>query len=181
MAMSLTPQREAFAAALAQGMTQAAAYRVAYPKSLKWKDETVWRKASLMAAKGEVQARVTELVQKAASSNEVTVERVVKEFARLAFVDVRKMSRSDGSPVPLHELDEDTARAIVGVEVVTQGNAELGFGQVTKYKLADKRASLADLGRFLKMFVDRVEVSGSISVADTLRQAREKRKVGREG
>lgn len=176
--MSLTPQREAFAAALAQGMTQAAAYRIAYPKSLKWKDETVWRKASLLAADGEVRARLADLVQKAAGSNEVTVERVVKEFARLAFVDVRKMSNPDGSPVPLHELDEDTARAIVGVEVVTQGNAEVGFGQVTKYKIADKRAALADLGKFLKMFVDRVEVSGSISVADTLRQAREKRKGG---
>lgn len=177
---NLTPQREAFAAALAQGMTQAAAYRHAYQKSLKWKDETVWRKASLTAANGDVQARVAELVQKAAGANEVTVERVVKEFARLAFVDVRKMARPDGTPVPLHELDEDTARAIVGVEVVTQGNAELGFGQVTKYKLADKRASLADLGKFLKMFVDRVEVSGSISIADTLRQAREKRRGGGE-
>ena len=176
MAMTLTPQREAFAAALAQGMTQAAAYRAAYPKSAKWKDATVWEEASRIAAIPEVRARVTDLVQKAASSNEVTVERVVKEFARLAFVDVRKMARPDGSPVPLHELDEDTARAIVGVEVVTQGNAEVGFGQVTKYKLADKRASLADLGRFLKMFVDRVEVSGQIGIADVLREAKAKRK-----
>ena len=174
--MTLTPQREAFAAALAQGMTQAAAYRVAYPRSKNWTDKTVWSKASALAADGLVSARVADLVQKAASSNEVTVERVVKEFARLAFVDVRKMSRPDGSPVPLHELDEDTARAIVGVEVVTQGNAELGFGQVTKYKLADKRASLADLGRFLKMFVDRVEVSGQIGIADVLREAKAKRK-----
>lgn len=176
--MTLTPQREAFAAALAQGMTQAAAYRVAYPKSLNWKDASVWDTASKLAANPEVRQRVEALTKAAADANEVTVERVVKEFARLAFVDVRKMSRPDGSPVPLHELDEDTARAIVGVEVVTQGNAEVGFGQVTKYKLADKRASLADLGRFLKMFVDRVEVSGSVSIADTLRAAREKRRGG---
>ena len=172
----LTPQREAFAAAVAQGMTQAAAYRIAYPKSLKWKDETVWRKASLLAADGEVRARLADLVQKAAGSNEVTVERVVREFARLAFVDVRKLVNEDGTPKKLHELDEDTARAVAGVDIVTQGNAELGVGQVTKYKLADKRASLADLGRFLKMFVDRVEVSGSISIAETLRAAREKRR-----
>lgn len=173
--MTLTPQREAFAAALAQGMTQAAAYRVAYPKSLNWQDATVWKRASELAADGAVSGRVTELVQKAAGANEVTVERVVKEFARLAFVDVRKMARPDGSPVPLHELDEDTARAIVGVEVVTQGNAELGFGQVTKYKLADKRASLADLGRFLKMFVDRVEVSDVTDRAEVMRRRREAR------
>ena len=171
----MTPQREAFAAALAQGMTQAAAYRVAYPKSLKWKDATVWDSASKLAANPEVRHRVAELVQKAAGANEVTVERVVKEFARLAFVDVRKMSRPDGTPVPLHELDEDTARAIVGVEVVTEGNAELGIGRVTKYKLADKRASLADLGRFLKMFVDRIEVSDVTDRAELMRRRREAR------
>lgn len=174
--MSLTPQRETFAAALAQGMTQAAAYRIAYPKSAKWSENALHVNASKLAADAQVRLRVTDLVQKAAGANEVTVERVVKEFARLAFVDVRKMARPDGSPVPLHELDEDTARAIVGVEVVTQGNAEVGFGQVTKYKLADKRASLADLGRFLKMFVDRVEVSGQIGIADVLREAKAKRK-----
>lgn len=172
--MSLTPQREAFAAALAQGMTQAAAYRIAYPKSLKWKDASVYERASVLAGTAEIRSRVAELVEKAAGANEVTVERVVKEFARLAFVDVRKMARPDGTPVPLHELDEDTARAIVGVEVVTEGNAELGIGRVTKYKLADKRASLADLGRFLKMFVDRVEVTGSVTISERLRRAEER-------
>ena len=173
--MSLTPQREAFAAALAQGMTQAAAYRVAFPRSVNWKDETIWSKASALAADGRVSARVAELARAASAANEVTVERVVREFARLAFVDVRKMTNEDGSPKKLHELDEDPARAVQGVEVVTQGNAELGFGQVTKYKLADKRASLADLGRFLKMFVDRVEVSDVTDRAEVMRRRREAR------
>lgn len=171
----MTPQREAFAAALAQGMTKAAAYRVAYPKSAKWADSALWSEASRVAADPKVSARVAELVQKAAGANEVTVERVVKEFARLAFVDVRKMSRPDGTLVPLHELDEDTARAIVGVEVLTEGNAELGIGRATKYKLADKRASLADLGRFLKMFVDRIEVSDVTDRAELMRRRREAR------
>lgn len=174
--MSLTPQREAFAAALAQGMTQAAAYRIAYPKSLKWKDETVWRKASLMAAKGEVQARVTELVHKAADANEVTIERVVKEFARLAFSSPRAMFNEDGSPKKITDLTDDEAAAVAGFEVVSVGNAILGEGQVVKVKLADKRAALADLGRHLKMFVDRVEVSGQIGIADVLREAKAKRK-----
>lgn len=176
--MSLTPQREAFAAALAQGMTQAAAYRIAYPKSLKWKDETVWRKASLMAAKGEVQARVTELVHKAADANEVTIERVVKEFARLAFSSPRAMFNEDGSPKKITDLTDDEAAAVAGFEVVSVGNAILGEGQVVKVKLADKRAALADLGRHLKMFVDRVEVSGQIGIADVLREAKAKRKGG---
>lgn len=176
--MTLTPQREAFAAALAQGMTQAAAYRIAYPKSLKWKDASVYERASVLAGTAEIRSRVAELAQKAASANEVTVERVVREFARLAFSSPRAMFNEDGSPKKITDLTDDEAAAVAGFEVVSVGNAVMGEGQVVKVKLADKRAALADLGRHLKMFVDRIEHSGSISVADTLRQARERRKGG---
>ena len=79
----LTPMQEAFAAGLAKGMTQAAAYRKAYPKSRKWSDKAVWSHASGLAANGLVQGRVAELVGKAASANEVTVERVVNVLPQL--------------------------------------------------------------------------------------------------
>lgn len=168
----LTPQREAFAAALATGITQAAAYRQAFPRSLNWKDETVWRKASLMAANGEVRARVEELSKKAASANEVTVERVVRELARLAFFDIAKLVGEDGRPLAIHQIDEDTRRAVVGLDVATVGNDQQGVGEVLKIKLADKRASLETLGRHLKMFVDKVELSGSVALADAITAAR---------
>ena len=168
----LTPQREAFAAALATGMTQAAAYRQAYPKSLKWKDATVWRKASLLAGNGDVRARVEELSKKAASANDVTVERVVRELARLAFFDIAKLVGEDGRPLAIHQIDEDTRRAVVGLDVATVGNDQQGVGEVLKIKLADKRASLETLGRHLKMFVDKVELSGSVALADAITAAR---------
>lgn len=79
----LTPKREAFAAALARGLSQAAAYREAFEKSRAWKDATVWRKASLLAAVGEVQARVAELQAKAAADNEFTVTEHLQTLATL--------------------------------------------------------------------------------------------------
>ena len=142
--MTLTPQREAFAAALAQGMTQAAAYRVAYPRSKNWTDKTVWSKASALAADGLVSARVTDLVQKAAGANEVTVERVVKEFARLAFVDVRKLYRDDGEPMPIQDLDDDTAAAIASFEVDKDG--------AIKYKFWDKNSAQERASKILGIF-----------------------------
>lgn len=172
----LTPQREAFAAALAQGMTQAAAYRIAYPKSLKWKDASVWDTASKLAANPEVHQRVTDLVQKAASANEVTVERVLKELARLAFFDVAKLVGEDGRPLPISQIDEDTRRAVVGLDVATVGNAQQGMGEVLKLKMADKGANLERLGRHLKMFVDKVELSGSVALADAITAARSRAK-----
>ncbi|MFR4978875.1 MAG: terminase small subunit [Butyricicoccus sp.] len=42
----------------------------------------------------------------------VTKDNVLREFARIAFVDPRKLFRSDGSPKPIEELDADTAAAL---------------------------------------------------------------------
>lgn len=55
----LTPREEKFAQGVAAGLSQAEAYRQANPNSVKWKDETVWSKASVMM--GKVWARVEEL------------------------------------------------------------------------------------------------------------------------
>lgn len=79
----LTPKREAFAAALARGLSQAAAYREAFPRARDWADATVWRKASLLAGDGEVQARVHELGTKAAQANELTVEQHLRTLGEL--------------------------------------------------------------------------------------------------
>lgn len=61
MSNKLTPQQEAFAQSMAKGMRQSEAYRVAYPKSELWKNETVWARASEMMADGKVIVRVNEL------------------------------------------------------------------------------------------------------------------------
>lgn len=162
----LTPKREAFAAGLAQGLSQAAAYRQAFPNSRKWSDNAVHVNASKLAAEAKVQLRAAELGAKAAAANQVTVERVVAELARLAFFDVRRLVDATGAPLSLHDLDEDTARAIAGLEVARVGNFEVGVGEVLKFKLADKGANLERLGKFLKMFTDNVNlnVAGGVNV-----------------
>jgi len=88
---ALKGNREAFALGLAQGMSQAAAYRAAYPRSTKWKDATVWRKASLLAAVGEVQARAAELQAEAGEKSGVTM---LEHIATLR--ELRDEARADG-------------------------------------------------------------------------------------
>lgn len=152
----LTPQKESFAAGIAAGMTQADAYRRAFPVSAKWKDETVWSRASELAADSKVQGRVRELMQKAAAANEVTVERVLKEAARIALFDPRKLLNDDGTPKGLHELDDDTAAAIAGLDVLEEfegsGQDRVQVGVVKKYKIADKNAALEKLFKYLGMY-----------------------------
>lgn len=57
----LTPREEAFAQEIAKGLDQAEAFRVTHPHSLKWKPESVWQRASRMAASVKVEARVRQL------------------------------------------------------------------------------------------------------------------------
>ena len=159
--MALTPKQESFAAELAKGKTQAEAYRIAFPESLKWKNESIWQRASKLAADVKVQSRVREMTSKAAFANEVTVERVLREIARLAFFDIRKLVDEEGKPKPLQELDDDTAAAIAGLEVARVGNAEIGIGEVLKFKIADKNSALDKLAKHLQMFTEKIDVTSS--------------------
>ena len=61
----LTAKQEAFAQALADGLSQSAAYRRAYDAK-RMKDETVTNKASLLAKRDDIGARVDQLRDKLA-------------------------------------------------------------------------------------------------------------------
>ena len=87
---------------------------------------------------------------------EISTERILQERARLSFFDVRKLFDKDGQPVPIHELDDDSAAAIAGLEVVEQfegsGDDRKFVGYLKKYKLSDKGASLTALEKHLGMY-----------------------------
>jgi phage terminase small subunit len=83
---------------------------------------------------------------------EITQERVLRERARLAFFDPRKLFSADGTPKAITELDDDTVAAVAGLDVVNIGNPDHGVGQVLKYKIADKSASLTALEKHLGLY-----------------------------
>lgn len=96
------------------------------------------------------------------ASTEITQERVLRELAKVAFLDSRRFFDADGRPVPLHQLDAETAGAVVGLDVLEEfagiGPEREKVGEVKKYKLADKVKALELLGRHLGTFDDRVKV-----------------------
>jgi phage terminase small subunit len=67
-------RHEKFAQELVQGTSQRKAYRVAFPKSVKWKDETVDSKASVLAKNDKVLARVKELQEEISSKAIMTAQ-----------------------------------------------------------------------------------------------------------
>ena len=75
----------------------------------------------------------------------ITAERVLRERARLAFYDPRNLRDKEGRVLQLHELDEDTARAVIEYD-------DTGLGR--KIKLASKDRSLLALERHLGLYAE---------------------------
>lgn len=140
----LTPQQEKFAQEVAKGKTLADAYRVAYPNSKDAKSKSVHEMASTVAAKIKVSSRIEMLREKAEVAAVVTRERLLREIARLAFADPRRLVNESGAMVPFHELDDDTAAAISSVEVDEYGKV--------KYKLWDKGVAQEKLAKHLGLY-----------------------------
>lgn len=82
--MKLTAKQEAFAQAIADGMTQADAYRVAFDVKPTTKPQSIWDSASKVMANPEVAHRVAELKEKlenkALWSREMSVKALVGAF-----------------------------------------------------------------------------------------------------
>ncbi len=99
----------------------------------------------------------------------ISNERVLKEIARLALFDPRNLFRDDGTPKPINELDDDTAAAIAGLEVLEEfegeGKSRVFVGYTKKYKVADKNAALEKLCKHLGLYApQKIEHSGNVVI-----------------
>lgn len=81
--LRLTPKQEAFCQAIITEPNSSAAYRKAYPKSVKWKDKTVHEMACRLRAKVKVYARVHELQADQAERSAVSVESLTADTRRI--------------------------------------------------------------------------------------------------
>jgi phage terminase small subunit len=89
---------------------------------------------------------------------DVAAERVIQELARIAFVNMKDLADWNESGVRFKSSDdigEDAAAAIVEVsETVTQ------HGGTLRIRQHDKVRALELLGKYKKLFADRIEHSG---------------------
>ena len=157
MAVLDNPKHERFAQELAKGKTATEAYVLAG-----YKDND--GNASKLASK--VQDRVKEITGKAAERAGVTIERVLNELALIGFSNMQDYMRAgpDGDPyLDFSALTREQAAALVEVTVEDfkdgRGDGARDVKRV-KFKLADKRSALVDMGKHLGMFVDKHELTG---------------------
>lgn len=134
-----------------------------------------------LLAEAPIQAALQQAMDARSAQTGITAERVLREIARLAFVDPRKLYAADGSLKPIPELDDDTAAAIAGWDVTEElGQDDDGYaivvGKTKKPRLWNKTENLKLLGQHLKMFVERVQHEGEVAITlvERARQANER-------
>jgi phage terminase small subunit len=115
-------------------------------------------------AKPDIAAAIQEAMKNRQARTFITQDRVLQELARIAFFDPRKLLDDDGNPIPLSNLDDDTAAAVAGVELMEEyegsGKDRVFIGYTKKFKLADKNTAISNAMRHLGMFVDKSEITG---------------------
>lgn len=105
--------------------------------------------------------KVATAIEKAQKAREkrthITQDRVLQELARLAFSDTRKLFKEDGTMKMPHEIDDDTAGAIAGIETSTFGTEDPET--IKKVKLYDKNTALTNAMKHLGILTEKMDVN----------------------
>ncbi len=144
--------------------------------------------ASQLLTKPNIQKLLAELTKKKADKLDLSAEKVFSELSRMGFsnlLDYVKVTKEGDAFVDLSGLTQEQAAAI---QEVTVNEYMEGTGKDarkvkrTRLKLVDKIRSLDLLGRHLKLFTDRIEVSGLEGLPEMIAAARKRANMrGRNG
>jgi len=93
---------------------------------------------------------------------EITQDRVLKELARIAFFDIRKLYDEDGSLKRPTDLSDEAAAVLAGVDVVEMADGAKSHVPMytKKAKVFDKTTALTLAMRHLGMLTDKTELTG---------------------
>lgn len=110
----------------------------------------------------EIQKAIEKAQKNLSERTQITQERVLQEYAKIAFFDPKRMFNDDGTLKQISKLDDDVAAVIGGIDVVVSysGSGENKKPDYTKkIKMIDKKGALDSIARHLGMFVDNVNLN----------------------
>ena len=103
-----------------------------------------------------IRKRIAQRMGEISENCGITVQRVLREQAAIAFSDIRACFDDTGRLLQLHDIDDLTAAAIASVEVETlyagRGEKREEIGYLTKVKMWDKGQAGERLMRHLGLF-----------------------------
>lgn len=119
--------------------------------------------ASRLLASVKVKTYLDKSIEKTMKKFDVTEERILQELACIAFLDFKDLVNDDGSMKDINDIPEHARRSINALDLAEifagEGDDRNAVGLLKKIKVADKRGALELLGKNLKMWTDKTEIS----------------------
>jgi phage terminase small subunit len=140
-----------------------------------YSEKTAHSQGQRLLKNAEVRKAINAGKSRRAERVEVSADEVLRELMRLGFSDIANIFNPDGDLRAFRNIPEDTRRAISSIKVKshTEPGDEDTVVWTTEFKLWDKPNSLGMLGKHLKLFTEKVELSGSLeTLTDEQLQAR---------
>lgn len=153
-------------------------------KRADYSERTAYSQGQRLLKNAEIQTAIGEAQKVREKRTGITADRVLNELALLGFSNMLDYAtvQPDGTAyVDLSELTRDQAAAIqeMTVDEYAEGRGEDARPvKKVKVKLADKRATLVDIGKHLGMFVDKLDVNLTGNLVDRLASIRRKKATG---
>lgn len=166
--MALNVRQQRFVDGRVGGKTQPEAYRAA---GFRCSNASLASAASALEGKLEVSQEIARRLAKVQERTGITAERILTELMRLATADVSQAYDTEGNLRPLSEIPEDVRRCIASIDVEmrapglrldTNGSvtAPEAATVVKKVRFWSKDRSLEMLGKHLKLFTEKHELTG---------------------
>lgn len=123
-----------------------------------------------------VAAAISKAQEKRLARMEVQQDEVLRELLRIGTSDIRKLYDENGRMRPIHELPDEIALALSGVEVLREKTTVRGTDilettveeSVRKIRLWDKPRALELLAKHLGLLKDTVRFEGDAPITFTL-------------
>lgn len=126
----LTLKQEKFVQNLIDGMSQREAYKLAYPKSLKWKESAIDTQASILFKNSKVLERFNLLRDKAASKAIWTREQAINDLVAIKNKCVEVMTYTKVDETTGEEIEIiDTKTATTAINAIKELNNMNGYNE----------------------------------------------------
>ena len=122
-----------------------------------YSEDTAKQQAWQLLQEEEVQEYLQKLREEYQLKTGVTKERLIEEYKKIAFFDIREIYDVDGGLINVKQLDDNSAGAIAGIksteawEIDDNGDKVI-IGTNKEVKIFDKIRALQDLGKHLGIF-----------------------------
>lgn len=175
MARNLTKKQELFVAAylLTLNATKAA-------ESAGYSKRTADKQGSQLLAIPRIAKEIAEKTQKRCEKLDISAEKVLGELKKCAESNMFDFYHIDEHGRPHIDLTNVTREQAAAIQEVNTETFMVGRGEnkrevtVVRVKLWDKPKANELLGKHLKLFTEKLEVSGSVSIADRIAKGRQR-------